>query len=88
MRRPLLIAIFAAAVVAVPAMADETKPAAPAPTAAAPADGLICRRVEETGSLVKKKKKICHTAAEWDRMAANSRDAMGQGQMSGSASGQ
>ena len=82
----LIIAAMAAAAVATPTMAQE-KPAVQAQAQADPAADLICRRVEETGQLVKKKKKICHTRAEWDRIAAMSRDAMGQGQMSGGSSG-
>lgn len=66
--------------------APATAPAAQPPAAAS--SELICRRVEETGSLVKKKKKQCYTREQWDRLATMSRDAMGQGQMSGSSSGQ
>jgi hypothetical protein len=82
----LLIAAMAATAPAAPAAAQE-KPAVQAQAQADPASDLVCRRVEETGSLVKKKKRVCHTRAEWDRIAAMSRDAMGQGQMSGGSSG-
>lgn len=38
---------------------------------------LICRRFAETGSLVKKKR-ICHTKAEWARLSANTRQEWGE----------
>lgn len=82
----LIIAAMAATVVAIPVAAQDP-PAAQAQAKADPATEVVCRRVEETGSLVKKKKKICHTRAEWDKLATMSRDAMGQGQMSGGSSG-
>lgn len=82
----LIIAAMAAASVAAPSVAQD-KPAVQAQAPADPASDLVCRRIEETGQLVKKKKKVCHTRAEWDRIAAMSRDAMGQGQMSGGSSG-
>lgn len=82
----LIIAAMAAGALAVPAMAQD-KPAVQAPAQADPGSEMLCRRIEETGQLVKKKKKVCHTRAEWDRIAAMSRDAMGQGQMSGGSSG-
>lgn len=75
---------------AAPASAQTPAPAT-APAAEPPAGAsseLICRRVEETGSLVKKKKKQCYTREQWDRLSAMSRDAMGEGQMSGGSSGQ
>lgn len=82
----LLIAAMAATAVTARAVAQD-KPAAQAQATTDPAAQLICKRVEETGSLVKKKKKICHTRADWDKLATMSRDAMGQGQMSGSSPG-
>jgi hypothetical protein len=84
--RILLIAAMAATAVAAPTVAQD-KPAVQAQAPTDPAAQLVCKRVEETGSLVKKKKKICHTRAEWDKLATMSRDAMGQGQMSGGSSG-
>lgn len=33
-----------------------------------PADKLICRRMAETGSLVRKKR-VCHTQGEWARIS-------------------
>jgi hypothetical protein len=47
--------------------AEPVAPAAvaPAPAAAAPeAEKLICRRIAETGSLVKSKK-TCHSKSQW-----------------------
>ena len=82
----LIIAAMAATALATATVAQE-KPAVQAQVQADAASELVCRRVEETGQLVKKKKKVCHTRAEWDRLAAMSRDAMGQGQMSGGSSG-
>lgn len=82
----LLGAAMAATAVATPTAAQD-KPAVQAQASTDPAAEVVCRRVEETGQLVKKKKKVCHTRAEWDRLAAMSRDAMGQGQMSGGSSG-
>lgn len=76
----LLIALMAGTGVATTAAAQD-KPAVPA-AQTDPAAQVVCKRVEETGSLIKKKKKICHTRAEWEKLAASSRDAMA-GQMSG-----
>lgn len=51
---------------------------APAEKAVAPVlaeDEKICRRIPVTGSLVRKER-MCHTRAEWERMAeAGNRDA-------------
>lgn len=85
----LLILSTAAAVIASPALAQTAAPAAPAAVASAdPMDQVVCKREEETGSLVKKKKKVCATKRQWEALAAKTREAMDQGQMSGSASGQ
>jgi hypothetical protein len=86
MRTRILVLAPIAIAVAMPVHAQS--PATSAQPQAATAPELICRRVEETGSLVKKKKKVCYTREEWDRIAAMSRDAMGQGAMSGGTSGQ
>jgi hypothetical protein len=82
----LIIAAMAATAVATPVMAQD-KPAVQTAAPTDPGSEMLCRRIEETGQLVKKKKKVCHTRAEWDRIAGMSRDAMGQGQMSGGSSG-
>ena len=45
-------------------------------TAANPreADELVCKKFEVTGSLVKKKK-VCHTRAEWKKINERDQDA-------------
>lgn len=84
----LIMLTVAAGLLAVPAIAQTPAPAAPAVASADPMDKVVCRREEETGSLVKKKKKVCATKRQWEALAAKTREAMDQGQMSGSASGQ
>ncbi len=79
----------AAALLATSAVAQT--PATPAATQTAsvdPMDQVVCKREEETGSLVKKKKKKCATRRQWEALATQTRAAMDQGQMSGSSSGQ
>jgi hypothetical protein len=88
----LMFVSVATALFATPAVAQTAAPAAaPAATASAtadPMDQVVCKRIEETGSLVKKKKKTCATRRQWEANAAKSREALDQGQMSGSSSGQ
>ncbi len=67
----LLLATVAAASLASMATAQTSAPATatpPAPAAAPapldPQDQMVCRRVKETGSLVKSKK-TCHTRRQW-----------------------
>lgn len=36
-------------------------------------DALICRRIQETGSLGRGRR-VCHTRAEWDRLAQAQRE--------------
>lgn len=36
-------------------------------------DPMICRRVQETGSLGRGRR-VCHTRAEWDRLAQSQRE--------------
>lgn len=86
----LMLAGVAVGLLATPVAAQTPAPAAPhtATAAADPLDEVICKRTEETGSLVKKKKKTCATRRQWDALANKSREAMDQGQMSGSTSGQ
>ena len=69
-----LVSLAAAAlVVASPAFSQN---AAPAPQNANPAKPkLICEVQEETGSRVDRKR-VCHTAEEWQRIKAESRDAI------------
>jgi hypothetical protein len=71
---------------AVPAAATEVaKPQAEARSDAP--SKVICRKEAETGSILKKRR-VCYTKRQWDQASQASRDAMTQGQMSGSASGQ
>ncbi len=85
----LMLGSVAAALFAVPAVAQTPAPAAaPAAAQADPMDEVVCKREGETGSLVKKKKKVCATRRQWEVVAQQSRQAMDQGQMSGSTSGQ
>ncbi len=53
----------ATALLSVSALAQEAKPAAP------PFDAeIVCRKIKETGSLVRTKK-LCFTQSEWDQIA-------------------
>lgn len=45
---------------------------APAPAGAPAQEKLICKALQETGSLVKKKRK-CFTRAQWERLAEAAR---------------
>lgn len=47
----------------------------PAVTAAAEPEKMICRKYDEIGSLVKKKR-VCHTRADWRRIDDASRRAV------------
>jgi hypothetical protein len=63
---------FVLLALAVPAAAQQAEAPQPAPAAAAPAakgdpNAMRCRKVAETGSLVKKYK-VCKTNAEWNRL--------------------
>jgi hypothetical protein len=60
--------------------------ASPLPTAERPADRKICRKQIETGSLIKGKK-VCFTAAQWQKMADAARDNLERSATMGSASG-
>jgi hypothetical protein len=79
------IMLLSAGLLLVPAPAFAEEKAKAPETAAAPK--LICKKESEVGSLVRKKR-VCKTAEEWERLSQASRDAMNQGQMSGSSSGQ
>lgn len=50
-----------------PAVAKDAKPETKEKLAATHPDYVRCRRIEETGSLVKKHK-VCKTNAEWARL--------------------
>ncbi len=84
----LILLPLAAGLLAAPAVAQTAAPATQTAATADPMDKVVCKREEETGSLVKKKKKVCATRRQWEALAAKTREAMDQGQMSGSASGQ
>ncbi|MGZ8999390.1 MAG: hypothetical protein ACXW2T_11105 [Allosphingosinicella sp.] len=50
-------------------------------------DPLICRRIQETGSLGRGRR-VCYTRSEWDRIATAQREnSPGMTSMSGSTSG-
>lgn len=83
----LILLSVAAGLLAAPAVAQTPAPAAQTAATVDPMDKMVCKREEETGSLVKKKKKVCATRRQWEALAAQTRDAMGQGQMSGGTSG-
>jgi hypothetical protein len=53
-------------------LALQSAPAAVAPTETPPAEKKVCKRVVETGSLVKGKK-VCMTRKEWNAVADNAR---------------
>ena len=53
----------ATAVLSVGALAQEAKPTAPPFD-----DRIVCRKIKETGSLVRTKK-LCFTQSEWDQIA-------------------
>jgi hypothetical protein len=63
--------LIAATGVATPAIAADTPAAAQAANAVGD-DRVICKKVLETGSLVRKSKQ-CFTKAEWDRIAETQR---------------
>ena len=83
----LILLSVAAGLLGAPAVAQTPAPAAQTAATVDPMDKVVCKREEETGSLVKKKKKVCATKRQWEELAAKTRDAMGQGQMSGGTSG-
>lgn len=67
MRHIFVATTLIAAFLAIPAFADEGSPT----TAASDPDQVVkCRKVEVTGSLLKKGK-VCRTIAEWKRIQAN-----------------
>jgi hypothetical protein len=64
MRRKILGAAFSVSFLFAPAVADN---ASPDVAATDPDQKIKCRKVEVTGSLLKKGK-VCRTAAEWRRI--------------------
>ncbi len=46
-----------------------------APPSPPPADPVICKRYEETGSLIKKRK-VCRTKSEWAKSASEMQETL------------
>lgn len=67
-----LLAHFGLATMAV-SLAATSPVAAEVANGGVPADKLICKKFQEIGSLVKKRKQ-CMTQAEWDRVSASQRE--------------
>lgn len=64
----LMLALLAqAATAAQPPIQPATQPAAPPIAAPLPKPKMICRSYDEIGSLIAKRK-VCHTAADWNRV--------------------
>jgi hypothetical protein len=81
---PLILLAAGGMLMAAPAVATEpTQPQAQQ----AEQSKVICRKETETGSILKKRR-VCYTKRQWEQAGQTSRDAMTQGQMSGSSSGQ
>lgn len=82
-REFLVAAVTAALICPLAAMAQEAKPEAPAFD-----DKIVCRKIKETGSLVRNKK-MCFTQSEWDRMAEAEHKGVGRlvDELSGKPSG-
>ena len=66
---PLLLAVLLAG--AAPGASTAASPATP------PSENVRCRRIEETGSLVRTHKE-CHTAREWDEISRNAQTEFGR----------
>ncbi|MFS0735714.1 hypothetical protein ABC347_01575 [Sphingomonas sp. 1P06PA] len=81
MSRALILALLVAST---PALAEP--PTKPAAQDGAAAEKVICRRIYETGSLVKSKK-ICRTSAQWKAESVAARDAASQFQNAPASSG-
>lgn len=67
----VLVALAMIAAVTAPVRAD-SKPASEDNKVTPDGEPIICRKVAETGSLVKKTKK-CYTQAQWDRISEAAR---------------
>lgn len=70
MRYIVLAVAFASFAVVAPAKASNEETAAPKSHAADPDQKIRCRRVDVTGSLVKRGK-VCKTVAEWRAIFEN-----------------
>jgi hypothetical protein len=66
----LVLYVMAAAQAAAPVEA------APAPAPKAAKTKVVCKRFEDTGSLVRKRK-VCHTRTEWSRLQQATQDEWG-----------
>lgn len=67
--------VAASLVVASPAFSQSASAPAKPQTAQSEKPKLICETQNETGSRVDRKR-VCHTAAEWQQIKAESRDAI------------
>ena len=81
---PIILAV-GGMLMAAPAVATEPTP--PQGAQQAEQSKVVCRKEAETGSILKKRR-VCYTKRQWEQAGQASRDAMTQGQMSGSSSGQ
>lgn len=82
---PLIVLGVGGMLMTAPAVATEPTP--PQSAQQAEQSKVICRKEAETGSILKKRR-VCYTKRQWEQAGQASRDAMTQGQMSGSSSGQ
>ena len=82
---PLIILAVGGMLATAPAVAAESTSTPQAQQAEQ--SKVICRKEAETGSILKKRR-VCYTKRQWEQVGQASRDAMTQGQMSGSSSGQ
>lgn len=78
----MLITLFAALITqaapATPLSAASNSPAAVASSPAAPRgdeEKMVCRREQETGSLMAAKK-VCHPQSVWDQMSRDAQDTL------------
>ena len=84
---PLIVLAVGGMLMTAPVVAAQpTAPQAPQAEQAEQSK-VICRKEAETGSILKKRR-VCYTKRQWEQAGQASRDAMTQGQMSGSSSGQ
>jgi|KBSSwiStaDraftv2_1062776.scaffolds.fasta_scaffold01249_17 hypothetical protein len=71
----LVASAAASAQITFPAQGSGSTAPAPAQTTAPNKSALICENEEDTGSRVSRKR-VCHTAEEWQSLKAQSRDAI------------
>lgn len=82
--KPLALASLPIALVATPALAGDTAPAAPAAPAEQDAQGkdpnrTVCKKIEVIGSRLQAKR-VCRTAAEWDAQSSSDRQSLERSQ--------